>query len=51
MNTGRTILACLAAGAISLGGRFTLRPAAAAEDGLNACGCRQGSSGACYCEK
>jgi hypothetical protein len=28
-----------------------LRTAAAADDGLNACGCRQGSSGACYCEK
>ncbi len=54
MNTGRIILAWLAwltAGAIALGGGLTLRPAAAAEDGLNACGCRQSSSGACYCEK
>jgi hypothetical protein len=33
------------------GGGTTLRTAAAADDGLNACGCRQGSSGACYCEK
>jgi hypothetical protein len=49
--TRGTILAWLAAGTISLGGGFTLRTAAAADDGLNACGCRQGSSGACYCEK
>jgi len=48
---GRTLVAWLAAGAIALGVGFTVRPAAAAEDGLNACGCRQGSSGACYCEK
>jgi hypothetical protein len=49
--TRGTIVACLAAGAISLGGGFTLRTAAAADDGLNACGCRQGGSGVCYCEK
>jgi len=48
--TRGTILAWLVAGTISLDG-VTLRTAAAAEDGLNACGCRQGSSGACYCEK
>ncbi len=51
MTRGRTILAWLTAGAISLGGGFTLRSAAAAGDELDACGCRQGSSGACYCEK
>lgn len=51
MTRGRTILAWLAAGAISLGGGLTLRPASAADDALDACGCRQGSSGACYCEK
>jgi hypothetical protein len=52
MKTTRgTIFAWLAAGAISLGGGLSVRSAAAAEDGLNACGCRQGSSGACYCEK
>jgi hypothetical protein len=49
--TRGTILAWLAAGTISLGGGFALRTAAAADDELNACGCRQGSSGACYCEK
>jgi hypothetical protein len=49
--TRGTIVAWLAAGTISLGGGLTLRTAAAADDGLNACGCRQGSSGACYCEK
>src|SRR5947207_7787747 len=49
--TRGTILAWLAAGTISLGGGFTLRTAAAADDGLNACGCRQGGSGVCYCEK
>jgi hypothetical protein len=49
--TRGTIVAWLAAGAISLGGGFTLRTAAAADDGLNACGCRQGGSGVCYCEK
>ena len=49
--TRGTIVAWLAAGAISLGGGLELRTAAAADDGLNACGCRQGSSGACYCEK
>jgi hypothetical protein len=45
----------LAAGAIvvvlGLGGGFASRTAAAADDGLNACGCRQGGSGVCYCEK
>lgn len=53
MTRGRTILAWLTAGAIGLGGGggFTVRQATAAEDDLNACGCRQGSSGACYCEK
>jgi hypothetical protein len=51
MTRGRTILAWLAAGAISLGAGLTLRTAAAADDGLNACGCRQGGSGVCYCEK
>ena len=51
MIRGGTILAWLAAGSIGLIGGFGLRPAVAAEDGLNACGCRQGSSGACYCEK
>ena len=49
--TRGTIVAWLAAATISLGGGLTLRTAAAADDGLNACGCRQGSSGACYCEK
>jgi hypothetical protein len=49
--TRGTILAWLAAGAISLGGGFSSRTAAAADDGLNACGCRQGGSGVCYCEK
>ena len=48
--TRGTIVAWIAAGTISLGGGFTLRPAAA-DDGLNACGCRQGGSGVCYCEK
>ena len=51
MTRGRTILAWLTVGAIGLAGGFASRPAAAADDGLNACGCRQGSSGACYCEK
>jgi hypothetical protein len=49
MTRGRTILAWLTAGAIGLAIGFASRQARA--DDLNACGCRQGSSGACYCEK
>lgn len=47
----KLMLALLAAGAVILGGGATLPSAQAAEGGVNACGCRQDSSGSCTCEK
>jgi hypothetical protein len=53
MTCPRAILVLLIAGATFLvGGVVVLPTAHADEDGLNACGCRQGATpGLCYCEK
>jgi hypothetical protein len=52
MTGGKIILALLAAGTVSLGAAVARSPSAlAAEGGLNACGCRGDSLGACFCEK
>jgi hypothetical protein len=52
MNGAR---ASILAGALAMAGfalaGFTARDAAAAEEGLNACGCRQSAQGLCVCEK
>ena len=49
----RTLLMLVVATATcALGGLIVPRAASGADDGLNACGCRQGSTpGVCYCEK
>jgi hypothetical protein len=51
MNGAKTIVVFLAVGAIALLGGPGSRAALAAEEALNACGCRQGSGGLCFCEK
>src|SRR3982751_6516849 len=52
MNLARTIVcaAALAAASLLLAGPGA-RNTRAAEDGLNACGCRQSAQGLCVCEK
>jgi hypothetical protein len=51
MNGAKTIVGFLAAGVIGLASGPGSRSAFAADNSLNACGCRQGSGGMCYCEK